>query len=159
MVVLAVCNGLLRVIKTSSISDFSYNQIKRVPRFLQFMATPLLICDDSSMARKQVARSLPDSWDVDVTFATNGQEGLDAIRAGKGEMVFLDLTMPELDGYGVLEAVKTESLKAVIIVISGDIQPEARDRVKSLGALEFIKKPINKEKLQDVLLTYGLVEL
>lgn len=123
------------------------------------MAIPLLICDDSSMARKQVARSLPDSWDVDITYATNGYEGIEAIRAGKGEMVFLDLTMPGLDGYGVLESVKSEELKAVIIVISGDIQPEARERVKSLGALDFIKKPINKDKLQEVLLTYGLLEL
>jgi CheY-like chemotaxis protein len=69
------------------------------------MAIPLLICDDSNMARKQVARSLPDGWDVDITFATNGVEGLSAIREGKGEMVFLDLTMPEMDGYGVLEHV------------------------------------------------------
>lgn len=121
------------------------------------MAIPLLICDDSNMARKQVARSLPDSWEVDVTFATNGNEGIEAIRAGKGEMVFLDLTMPGMDGYGVLERVKAEDLKCVIIVISGDIQPEARDRVKSLGALDFIKKPVNKEKLAEVLLTYGLL--
>lgn len=121
------------------------------------MATPLLICDDSNMARKQVARALPDTWDVDITFATNGLEGIDAIRSGKGEMVFLDLTMPGMDGYGVLEHVKNENLKCIVIVISGDIQPEARDRVKSLGALEFIKKPINKEKLQDVLAAYGLL--
>ena len=109
------------------------------------------------MARKQVARSLPEHWDVDITFATNGAEGLDAIRQGKGEMVFLDLTMPMVDGFGVLEAIKTENLKSVVIVISGDIQPEARERVRSLGALEFIKKPINKEKLSDVLATYGLL--
>ncbi len=121
------------------------------------MGIPLLICDDSNMARKQVARSLPDSWQVDITFATNGAEGLEAIRAGKGEMVFLDLTMPGVDGYGVLERGKEEDLKSVIIVISGDIQPEARERVKSLGALEFIRKPINKEKLQEVLVTYGLL--
>ncbi len=85
------------------------------------MGIPVLICDDSNMARKQVARSLPATWDVDVTFATNGLAGLEAIRAGKGEMVFLDLTMPELDGYGVLEAVKKECLKCMIIVISADI--------------------------------------
>ncbi|MFT5085578.1 MAG: two-component system chemotaxis response regulator CheY [Lentisphaeria bacterium] len=121
------------------------------------MATPLLICDDSNMARNQVARSLPENWAVDITFATNGLEGLEAIRAGKGEIVFLDLTMPGLDGYGVLERVKAEDLKSVIIVISGDIQPEARQRVRSLGALEFIKKPINREKLQEVLLNYGLL--
>ncbi len=109
------------------------------------------------MARKQVERSLPDGWDVNISFARNGQEGIDAIRAGKGEMVFLDLTMPEIDGYGVLEYIKAEGLKSVIIVISGDIQPEARERVRQLGALEFIKKPISKEKLGDVLETYGLL--
>ncbi|PCK08789.1 MAG: response regulator [Alteromonadaceae bacterium] len=123
------------------------------------MATPLLICDDSNMARKQVARSIPASWEVDITFASNGVEGVDAIRAGKGEMVFLDLTMPEMDGYSVLERVKDENLKSIIIVISGDIQPGARERVKSLGALDFIQKPISKDKLHEVLERYGLLTL
>ncbi|MBX2809683.1 MAG: response regulator [Cellvibrionaceae bacterium] len=122
------------------------------------MTIPLLICDDSNMARKQVARSLPDNWDVDITFAKNGLEGLSAIREGKGEMVFLDLTMPEMDGYGVLEHVFNEGLNAMIIVISGDIQPEAQDRVKKMGAIDFIKKPVNKEKLSDVLNAYGLLD-
>ena len=121
------------------------------------MAIPLLICDDSNMARKQVARSLPEDWDVDVTFATNGLEGLAAIHEGKGDMVFLDLTMPEMDGYGVLETVFNEGLNAMIIVISGDIQPEARDRVMKLGAVDFIKKPVNKDKLGAILNAYGLI--
>lgn len=121
------------------------------------MSIPLLICDDSAMARKQVKRSLPDHWDVDVTFATNGVEGIEAIREGKGEMVFLDLTMPEMDGYGVLRKVKEEGHKSIVIVISADIQPEARERVMGLGALDFIKKPIDGPKLQDVLKKYGLL--
>lgn len=121
------------------------------------MSIPLLICDDSAMARKQVKRSLPEDWEVEITMATNGVEGLAAIREGKGEMVFLDLTMPELDGYGVLDAVKSEGLKAIIIVISADIQPEARDRVMKLGALDFIKKPVDAKKLSEVLNKYGLL--
>lgn len=123
------------------------------------MGIPLLICDDSNMARKQVARSLPTDWEVDITFATNGVEGLRAIREGKGEVTFLDLTMPEMDGYEVLKQVYKEDLNAVVVVISGDIQPEARDRVKNLGALEFINKPINKDKLIDMLNTYGLYRM
>ena len=120
------------------------------------MSVPLLICDDSNMARKQVARALPPGWEVDITFATNGVEGLQAIRDGKGEIVFLDLTMPEMDGYTVLEHVKAEGLKCIVIVISADIQPEARERVLKSGALEFIKKPIDSEKLMAVLQQYGL---
>jgi two-component system, chemotaxis family, chemotaxis protein CheY len=121
------------------------------------MAIPLLICDDSNMARKQVAKSLPDGWDVDITFAANGLEALEAIRAGKGEMMFLDLTMPEMDGFGVLEAIRREDLNTIVIVISGDIQPVAMERVKRLGALDFIKKPIDKEKLSSTLETFGLL--
>lgn len=121
------------------------------------MATPLLICDDSMMARKQVARSLPEGWEVDITFATNGTEGLQAIREGKGELVFLDLTMPEIDGYQVLETVKREGLDTMIIVISGDIQPTAHIRVTQLGAIDFIQKPVNPEKLAATLKKFGLI--
>ncbi|WP_018276468.1 response regulator [Teredinibacter turnerae] len=121
------------------------------------MALPILICDDSNMARKQVTRSLPAGWDVEITYATNGAEALDVIRAGKADMVFLDLTMPVLDGYGVLETVRREDLNCMIIVISGDIQPEAHERVKALGAIDFIKKPVDQTKLETVLTTYGLI--
>lgn len=121
------------------------------------MSIPVLICDDSNMARKQVARALPADWDVDITYAGNGIEGLEAVRAGKGDIVFLDLTMPELDGYEVLEQVRAESLKCVVIVISADIQPAARERVLKLGALDFIRKPVDSGRLVATLKHYGLL--
>jgi CheY-like chemotaxis protein len=121
------------------------------------MSIPLLICDDSNMARKQVQRSLPEGWDVEISLATNGQEAMEAIREGKGEILFLDLTMPVMDGYQVLEAIQAEGLKTVTIVISADIQPEAYSRVKALKALDFIKKPVDRIKLSEVLHKYGLV--
>ena len=121
------------------------------------MALPVLICDDSSFARKQMKRALPDGWDIDLTFAVNGLEGLDAIRQGKGEVVFLDLTMPEMDGYGVLEAIRKEDLPAMVIVVSGDIQPDAQETVQKLGAMAFIKKPIDKDKATKILTEFGIL--
>ncbi|MBA6292139.1 response regulator [Colwellia sp. MB3u-70] len=120
------------------------------------MPTSLLICDDSTMARKQVARSLPDGWDVDVTFATNGVEAIAAIKSGKGDILLLDLNMPKMDGYQVLETILKQDLPTLTIVISGDIQPEAHQRVKGLGALDFIKKPVDKSKLTEVLSAFGV---
>ncbi len=120
------------------------------------MSTPLLICDDSNMARKQVARSLPDGWDVDISFATNGFEGIEAIKAGKGDVLLLDLNMPGMDGYEVLQAIVEQDLPTLVIVISGDIQPAAHKRVTSLGALDFIRKPVSKEKLTQILSAYGI---
>lgn len=122
------------------------------------MTTPLLICDDSNMARKQVARSLPDDWEVDISFATNGFEAIEAIKAGKGDVLLLDLNMPEMDGYQVLETIMKEDLPTLTIVISGDIQPSAHERVTKLGALDFIRKPVNKDKLTEILTKYGVME-
>ncbi len=120
------------------------------------MPTPVLICDDSSLARKQMARALPDDWDVSVSFATNGREGIEAIRAGKGDVLFLDLNMPEMDGYAVLEAIRREDLPTLVIVVSGDVQPEARQRVMKLGALDFIRKPVCAEEVASILDKYGI---
>jgi chemotaxis protein CheY-P-specific phosphatase CheC/CheY-like chemotaxis protein len=120
------------------------------------MPLPILICDDSSMARKQMARALPQDWDVDVSFAGNGVEGIAAIVAGKGEILFLDLNMPEMDGYQVLEAIRTRDLPTMVIVVSGDIQPEAYQRVMQLGALAFIKKPVSSGQIEEILNQYGI---
>ena len=117
----------------------------------------VLICDDSSFARKQMARALPPEWNVEVHFAADGVEGVSAIREGKGDVVFLDLTMPNLDGYGVLETIRRDDLPAMVIVVSGDIQPDAQERVKALGAMAFIKKPIDAGKARDVLTEYGIL--
>lgn len=118
---------------------------------------PLLVCDDSNMARKQVLRALPADWPVSVTEAGNGREAMDAIRRGLGQVVLLDLTMPEMDGYQVLSALRAEGLKAQVIVISGDIQEEAVRRVRELGALAFLKKPFDENELRQTLSQLGLL--
>jgi chemotaxis protein CheY-P-specific phosphatase CheC len=120
------------------------------------MTIPVLICDDSSFARKQMQRSIPDGWDVDISFAEHGQEALDLIRAGKADVIFLDLDMPVMDGYETMQIIKDEDLPTMVIVVSGDVQPEARSRMLALGALEFIRKPIDNGKLVKILTQFGL---
>lgn len=115
------------------------------------MTIPVLICDDSSFAQKQIARALPKGWNVNISFAGNGVEALKALEAGQGEILFLDLNMPVMDGYEVLQSLHSAGMKNKVIVVSGDIQPEAYQRVMKLGALAFIKKPIVEVELDAVL--------
>lgn len=117
----------------------------------------LLICDDSNMARKQMLRALPAEWGVSVTLATNGLEGLEAIRKGLGQVVLLDLTMPIMDGYQTLAAIRAEKLDCKVIVVSGDVQDEAVRRVLELGALAFLKKPAEPDELKHTLTRLGLM--
>ncbi len=121
------------------------------------MAVPITVVDDSKISRKMVIRALPKSWSVDITQAGNGEEGLKAYREGKAEVMFLDLTMPVMDGYQVLEHLQKEQLNTFVIVISADIQPEAQERVKKLGAMAFIKKPVKTEHIEAVLREYGII--
>ncbi|NOX75065.1 MAG: response regulator [Gammaproteobacteria bacterium] len=121
------------------------------------MAVPITVVDDSKISRKMVIRALPKNWSVDITQAENGEKGLEAYREGKAEVMFLDLTMPVMDGYQVLEHLQKEQLNTFVIVISADIQPEAQERVKKLGAMAFIKKPVKTEDIEHVLREYGIV--
>jgi len=89
--------------------------------------------------------------------ASNGVEALATLRSQEIGLVFLDLTMPELDGIGVLEAIKADAMDCLVIVVSADIQPEMQKRVMELGALAFIQKPASAAKLADVMHKYGLL--
>lgn len=120
------------------------------------MPTSVLVVDDSAMARKMLIKTFPSAWDIEITQASNGMEALEAYRAGKAEVMFLDLTMPMIDGYTVLEHLQKEGLNTFVIVVSADVQPMAQDRVKELGAMAFIKKPINPGQVESILSQYGI---
>ena len=120
------------------------------------MSTRVLICDDSKLARKQLARVLPTDWDVDVDYAENGQEALDMLLQSTFDILFLDLNMPVKDGYETLEALQSFSESPAVIVVSGDVQPQAIERVKNMGAIAFHKKPASSEELRTLLISLDL---
>lgn len=120
------------------------------------MSLPIVIADDSLLARKVMTKALPPDWNVDITYATNGSEALQACREGKAKVMFLDLTMPDMTGFQVLEATRRENLSPLVIVVSADVQPIARERVRELGAAAFIAKPVMQEALLPILKEHGL---
>jgi CheY-like chemotaxis protein len=115
------------------------------------------VVDDSPIARKMLIKALPPDWDIEITQASNGIEALAAYRAGRVDVMFLDLTMPDMDGYQVLETLRKEDLNCLVIVVSADVQEKAQERVLAMGAIAFIRKPITAEGLRDVLKQYGVV--
>ncbi|MGR5171231.1 response regulator [Vibrio owensii] len=115
------------------------------------MSFPVLICDDSALARKQMARSLPATLNADVTFAIHGKNALEELAQKEFKLMFLDLTMPEMDGFETLENMKRLDIQTPVVVVSGDIQPKAKERVFALGAKAFIQKPIGKDELKATL--------
>ena len=110
----------------------------------------------ASTAPEKKVNPSPSRSDT-IAQAQNGIEALEHYRAGKVDVMFLDLTMPDMDGYQVLETLRSEDLNCLVIVVSADVQEQAKARVKSLGAIAFIQKPVTADGLSDVLRTYGVI--
>lgn len=70
----------------------------------------------------------------------NGQDALNELANGKYHMVLLDLIMPIMDGFGVLEEMKNKKLKVPVIVLSNLGQDEDRTKTKALGAVDYFVK-------------------
>ncbi len=105
-----------------------------------------------------MARSnLPDGFAETIYEVSNGMDALEVLAHHTIDLVLLDLTMPVLDGLGVLSEIKRRQLEVFVIVISGDIQPLMQEKVMSLGALSFIEKPIKRDALKTILCRFGFI--
>ncbi|UAB72182.1 response regulator [Vibrio sp. SCSIO 43132] len=115
------------------------------------------VVDDSKLSRKSIIRILPEQWIPNLSEGANGKEAIELYEDGKADILFLDLTMPEMDGFEVLEYLHDKDAKTIVFVVSADIQPKAQERVNSLGAAKFLKKPIDKPRLNEALHEVGLI--
>lgn len=121
------------------------------------MALKVLVVDDNKFPRKMLIKALPEGPDYEVTEASRGQEALDAIAEARPDLMFLDLTMPDMDGFTVLSRLKEAENDLNVIVISADIQERAVQRVMDLGARAFLKKPVSMEEISRVMRELGIL--
>lgn len=118
----------------------------------------VLIVDDSSLARKMLRRALPVGFQAEFSESDSGGGALAILRSQKIDLMFLDLTMPGIDGFGVLEAIKQESLVSpYVIVVSADVQPGAKAKVRDLGARRFLPKPADQTLMREALQEAGVL--
>ncbi len=80
------------------------------------------------------------SQGFNTTVVINGQEALDEMAKNEYDMVLLDLIMPIMDGFGVLEEMQNKKIKIPVIVLSNLGQDEDRAKTKALGALDYFVK-------------------
>jgi len=104
----------------------------------------ILLADDNRMNRLLLGRSLEQQGHT-VVFAEHGREALDLLRQRRFDVLLLDVLMPELDGYGVLEELKADLHLRDIPVIMTSALDELDSVVKcvEMGAEDYLTKPIN----------------
>ena len=112
-------------------------------------AVRALIVDDEALARERVRTLLAQAAGVTVVGeCSGGREAVDAILAERPDLVFLDVQMPDLNGFEVLDAVATEWLPAVIFVTAYD---EYAIKAFDVHAIDYLLKPIEPERFRKAL--------
>lgn len=107
----------------------------------------ILIVDDSNFSQRTMANLIKKFLeDVDIYFANDGQEGLEAYKRISPDYTFVDLLMPNMSGKDMIGLIKEFRTDAKIIVASADVQKRVREEIEELGIMSFINKPFNEEK-------------
>jgi len=117
-------------------------------------AQPILVVDDDPNARELLQRTL-ESGGFSVVTAATGEEGLELARELKPSLMTLDVLMPSMDGWSVLQEVKAdpelEHIPVMMISIAGD-----KDLGYTLGAVECLTKPVDRDKLRRLVSQYAV---
>jgi two-component system LytT family response regulator len=113
--------------------------------------TPIkvLIVDDEPLARRGIRMHLDEEPDVAVVAeCTGGREAVAVIRAEAPDLVFLDVQMPEMDGFEVIEEVGVRRMPVVIFVTAYD---QYALQAFDAHALDYVLKPIDEQRFREAL--------
>jgi len=108
-----------------------------------------LIVDDEAPARRKLRELLGREADFEIVAeAADGVEAIEAIRTARPDVVFLDIQMPRLDGFGVVQEVGVEAMPLVVFVTAYD---EHALRAFEVQALDYLLKPFAPSRFQKLL--------
>ena len=108
----------------------------------------VLVADDHKEIRRLWAINL-SARDYEVIEAADGQECLRMIEEGMPDVILLDLAMPVLSGWAVLEALNENSAapRTPVVIVTGWVDDEIQDRARQLGAAHILIKPFGVDQL------------
>jgi CheY-like chemotaxis protein len=115
--------------------------------------TIIIVADDKLENRLILAKML-SSLGFKILEAENGQQAVQMSLAHQPELIFMDLVMPGIDGYGALEQIQGYELPIPVIAVSASTFVQDTQKTARAGFVEFLPKPINYESLLDCLQRY-----
>ena len=115
-------------------------------------ALEVLVVDDSKVMREMIVACLRGLRGARFTHASSGLEAIERLSMAPFDLVFLDLNMPDIGGYEVVEFVRgqegLQELPIVIVTTRGD--ETSRTRALSAGATQFMTKPFDPDEILTV---------
>src|SRR5258706_1477778 len=113
------------------------------------MKARTLIVDDEELARERLRQLLADQPEIEIVGeCADGNAAVAAIKAQTPDLVFLDIQMPELDGFAVLEATDVEPMPVIVFVTAYD---KFALRAFEVHAVDYLLKPFDRERFESAL--------
>src|SRR5947208_11134698 len=113
------------------------------------MKTQCLIIDDEPLARERLRQLLEQEADIAIAGeCADGRQAVEMIKNQSPDLVFLDVQMPELDGFGVLEQIRGERMPAIIFVTAHD---KFALQAFEVHAVDYLLKPSDRERFEKAL--------
>ena len=142
----SVCwQGLL--LTTSRPSQIIFERLQPdLPPKAQLVTAKILIIDDEADLRMLVRFILEPSG-YEVLEASTGKEGLEVAHSNAPDLVLLDIQLPDIDGWTVLEAMSRDAPHAPVVVFSAHSSPSTLNRAREAGAAAYLVKPFDEEDL------------
>jgi two-component system chemotaxis response regulator CheY len=124
-----------------------YAPLKLGARALEANVTKILVVDDSKVMREMIVACLRGVDGLEFSQAASGLEAIERLSLGSFDLLFLDLNMPDIGGFEVVEFVRSQdTLKDLpIIVVTTRGEESTRTRALQLGASRFMTKPFAPE--------------
>jgi two-component system cell cycle response regulator len=108
---------------------------------------PTVILADDDLQTVDIVAPRMRAAGYHTVLAFDGQQALDAVRVHKADLLVIDLTMPKLSGFDVLERLRHSAPRPITIVLSGHRQSDDVSRATMLGASDYILKPFDPDDL------------
>ncbi len=107
-----------------------------------------LVVDDSALTRKFIIDFLKP-LDLEILQTSNGKDAMSFLLAKKIDVLLLDLLMPDVTGWEVLEFMNKKGISVPTIIISADVQDSTKRKCFELGAFAMTHKPPKEAELQE----------
>ncbi|MEA3512893.1 MAG: response regulator, partial [Campylobacterota bacterium] len=113
----------------------------------------ILLVDDNEI-NKEIIIGLLENSGIDITTASDGKEAIDLYNKNNYELILMDIQMPIMDGYQATKIIREDNKTIPIIAVSANAMREDIEKTKVIGMNEHINKPIDVNKLFELLLKY-----
>lgn len=115
----------------------------------------VLVVDDALFTRK-VLREILETEGCEIVEASNGKEAIDKFRSEHPDLVLLDVSMPDMDGLTVLQAIKEIDENAKVVMVSAMGQSSTVQEAMKFGACDFIVKPFRPSQIRELVARWFL---